>query len=822
MATQTETAQQGPNPQNPRHDTDNAVETMGLRCPDSSAHKTKDTSQDHASAPALNPSTLSQVSTQREMNPLGPDGRLSTASAAASLKHARAHELPSFPVVGIDTHISANTAANLAHANRKSPEWWKPERSPAAGRAALIAKDYKMPPLWQPEPSAAGSKAAVLAHKGSINVDRRMPELSVRGTSAANLAVQRQRAVPEADYGYAEHEDGGSSVAAPGAVPPSRRPRAKSTPEQPAIYPDAEISEKNALNAATVAHRPSTKTTSMPSDRFGSDAMEAARIQHARVSRDMYTATPPVSVEVEEKRRQDALRASAVSMARKMYDPKHPQTGQPPDVREQAMKYISIQEAAQKLAAERLAKIGFDEEAAYRSYYGYEKPARTRLSLRLGRRRASTSSELVDSDDEDELQSWKIRSQMSQFNQKLAEVDEKKRAQDRKQLLAAALRNVQAEMESLDKKVFEQTGYMSPSMVEERYARARAKAAAESEARMEDRGKVYVGHGKFMSQAEIDAIALAKVQPTLDEITEKTEKRRAEEEERRLELEEKKREQRIEKERAAEIKAEEKRFRREEKLAAKERSAAEKAAEKEMKSIEKEKTATEDESKPEESGRKAEEEHVATEAQYKEEQVEEAVVAASAPPPATMTEEVTAIEGVSGEGPHAVGVAGEPVTQTEAEEGSAEGAVPTSPPEPTSPPSESRGFKGLFNKFKRRSRLAPAPAASETPGFIGGAALRQPPTQSDQDATPSIPRSAEQQQPQVPPVSSGPDVGRSPSTQRPGTTSPGPAGVNDEERESRDGFDEELAPPPKLPAQEVQTGREESPKRDSRFREVGI
>jgi hypothetical protein len=51
----------------------------------------------------------------------------------------------------------------------------------------------------------------------------------------------------------------------------------------------------------------------------------------------------------------------------------------------------------------------------------------------------------------------------------------------------------------------------------------------------------------------------------LDEITEKTEKRRAEdekrraeEEERRLELEEKKRKDKVEKDRAAEIKAEEK------------------------------------------------------------------------------------------------------------------------------------------------------------------------------------------------------------------------------------------------------------------------
>jgi hypothetical protein len=71
---------------------------------------------------------------------------------------------------------------------------------------------------------------------------------------------------------------------------------------------------------------------------------------------------------------------------------------------------------------------------------------------------------------------------------------------------------------------------------------------------------VHIGGGKYIDQADIEAVALARVQPTLDEITEKTEKRRAEEEERRLDQEERKREERREKERAAELKAEEKRF----------------------------------------------------------------------------------------------------------------------------------------------------------------------------------------------------------------------------------------------------------------------
>ena len=110
----------------------------------------------------------------------------------------------------------------------------------------------------------------------------------------------------------------------------------------------------------------------------------------------------------------------------------------------------------------------------------------------------------------------------------------------------------------MDKKVYDETGKYSPAMLEDWDAKARARASANSEARMENHGKVHIGHGKFMDQSEIDAIAQARMQPTLDEINEKTEKRFAEEEERRLELAEERRQQQSEKERAAEIKAGEK------------------------------------------------------------------------------------------------------------------------------------------------------------------------------------------------------------------------------------------------------------------------
>ena len=512
---------------------------------------------------------------------------ITCSGAATSLRTAQAKDLPSFPIVGIDSRTSANAAANLANANFQSPEHPKvSSSSAAAGKAALLANNYKMAPLWQPEASAAGSKAALLAHRDGGKLNLWQPEPHADGHSAATIAMSKKGLGPQADWSNAEEGRKKALIAATGATSTSevRRKRAQSNPAPPPIYPDSHNSAKNALSAATISHSASvrakpqsTSTTNPDASRLGSEAMEAARIQHSKVSREMYTDRPPVALEVEEKRRQDALRASAISMAKKMYDVQqhhidqasgrtsraHASSGaiaahgQQPSVsseqnlKQEAMRYIGIQEAAQKLAAERLAKIAPDEASQFRSYYGYEKPTRNKLSIRRGRNRASSNPEAGDSDSDDETQSQRIRSQ-------IAQVDAKQREQDRRYLLEAAQRKVQLQMAGIDKKVFDETGKLSPAMMEQWDAKARARASANSEARMEHHGKVHIGHGKFMDQSEIDAIAQARMQPTLDEINEKTEKRLAEEEERRLELAEQKRQEQTEKERAAEIKAEEK------------------------------------------------------------------------------------------------------------------------------------------------------------------------------------------------------------------------------------------------------------------------
>ncbi|KAL9098532.1 MAG: hypothetical protein Q9187_009643, partial [Circinaria calcarea] len=188
---------------------------------------------------------------------------------------------------------------------------------------------------------------------------------------------------------------------------------------------------------------------------------------------------------------------------------------------------------------------------------------------------------------------------MSIFNDKLAQVDAKKRQKDRDSLLAAAQRNVAARMHGLDEKVFAETGKVSPAMASEWETKARARAEAESSARMANHGKVNIGGGKYMDQSEVEAIAAARVQPTLDEITEKAEVQRAKDEQLRQEAEERRRiaeeKAQNERERSNKTKDEWRRFKDEEKReqrAKKDGEKAKKAEEKRLRDEEKRKSKT--------------------------------------------------------------------------------------------------------------------------------------------------------------------------------------------------------------------------------------
>lgn len=440
----------------------------------------------------------------------------------------------------------------------------------------MLAKDYKMAPLWQPEASAAGSRAALLAAQGPGR-EWWQPTASKEGNAAATIAMRTQNLSPQLDYGYTETGKSNSLLAARRSVKGRKRADSTPVPVAPETYPDERRAGQNALAAAHSAD----------SNKLGSKAMEAARVHNIgkNVGPEFFGERPPIRMEVEEKKHQDALRASAVSMAKQMYANQsidddgnitvhnarsaarssQPAAAPEKDFKKEAMQYLTLQDAAQRLAAERLAKIDNQfEQAAFREYYGYPtQKGRSRLSMRgnnSNRRRAASANDgAADSDSDDEFRARRVRNQQSQLNNSVALIDARKQTDDRANLMAAAERKVQAQMEKMDKKVFDDTGKMSPAMMDDWDNKARARAMAASEVRMQHHGQVHVGGGKYLDQSEIDEIARKRIQPTLDDINERSEKQRAKDEEARLDEEERKREARVEKQRQAEVKAMEKR-----------------------------------------------------------------------------------------------------------------------------------------------------------------------------------------------------------------------------------------------------------------------
>ncbi|EME80420.1 uncharacterized protein MYCFIDRAFT_86890, partial [Pseudocercospora fijiensis CIRAD86] len=525
-------------------------------CPDPSVHKHQRNLSEQASTAALyvtRPASASHNEANvKDDNVLGPDGKLSSKSAAASLKHAKPQDLPSFP--------SHGTPAD------------------SAGKAAMLAKDYKMKELWQPEQSVAGSKAAVLAAGKGAKLDLWEAQATAAGQSAASLAFKNKGLSPQA-YGGNTPENKSKALQAAAMSAKASRARAASTPTlAPALYPDAHNAVPNALNAATVSHRNSAKVKSDHNGGWNDAANQAARIMNSHMDPQLFTEHP--GIQTDEDRRQAALKASAISMAKRMYenqnrdamlaDPEAPGAHHAgaraaarneaiahPDVKQEALAYLSLQDHAHKLAAERLAKIDKDMEASrFREHYGYEdKPKRlsSRLSMRsvgTGGRRGRAVSESAanasDSDD-DQAAARRIRKQMANLGSASKDVDEKRQREDRAKVLAAAEKRVSSRMHDMDQQVYRDTGKVSEAMMAEWEEKARVRAQQEREKKAETPGRTHIGGGKYMETADIEAIAAARLKGTLDEINATAEQRRArdaeiaaeKEEQERLKMEQK-------------------------------------------------------------------------------------------------------------------------------------------------------------------------------------------------------------------------------------------------------------------------------------------
>ncbi|KAI0914113.1 hypothetical protein F4823DRAFT_574629 [Ustulina deusta] len=496
------------------------------------------------------------------------------------LVYAKPEDLPSFPSIGLGAKGSAaSAAASLGWANKKSPEPWRPGASVSAWTAAIMAEDYKSAPAGDPMASSDGAKVALLAAQSATSHSAMKSPSIDDGVSAATLAVRSNRTNSSAKPAVLERHR--SLVAAKGAV--ARRERADSAPLPRESYPDEANAAANALSAATRAHRPAL--SSVPLE-------EAGAVPYTTMNKLMFTSRPPVKLEVDEQKRTDVLHASAVAMAKKMYNQQqkmiesqkaHADTAPRGNLEvsssisddPQPAQLTTLQDAAYKQAQARLAKIQQKNahESDLQDYYG-TKPLSRRFSLKPKLRKRSVSDGAVL---EDQRRSEQIRKQMTLFSNKLSEIDEQKRQQDQDLLLAAARRNVHERLKGMDAKIALETGMVPPPTLTQWELNARA--VAQSRALQNDsrqQGKVDIGAGIHMDQEDINAIAARRIQPILDEINAKAELEHARQMELRLEMERKREAQEVEKARQREVQDIQKKLKQQEKQEQRERKAEEK------------------------------------------------------------------------------------------------------------------------------------------------------------------------------------------------------------------------------------------------------
>lgn len=468
------------------------------------------------------------------------------------------------------TLSSAGAAASLAHAHQKSLGSWKPETPRTAEKAAVVAKDYRViRPSSAENLSPEVFKAAVLASRDSASPTQ-WPDSADDHFAEEKFSVIPRRQIQEKSG--VEIESGAVSAAS-GALSRSRR-RAESAPVKPAFRPEATY----ALSAAAaISHR--TGLGNPAKSEGPGRSMEAARIHNmAKTNVQLYTSTPPVELEVEERNRKDTLQAAAVSMAKDMYAIAQARTEEssfagpasstaqsryhsqrlspsqdpPSDDLMSSSKPTNLHEVAQKIVAEKMAQMQQNDDT-WGQYYGT--PTRSRLSMsRKLRRRSSSES---DASKFDKQKSMEIRNQMSFLQSCLHELNSQK-SRDRAELMEIARRNVNSAIHDMDEKSYARTGKLSPNVQREWEEKARERANAESEARLSIFGKIAIGGDKYVDDAEVKAIARARIQPTLDEISTQVEEQRAKEMEQRLDEKQRKRLQEIEQNREAEAKSEQK------------------------------------------------------------------------------------------------------------------------------------------------------------------------------------------------------------------------------------------------------------------------
>ncbi|KAF4120177.1 hypothetical protein GMORB2_3304 [Geosmithia morbida] len=481
----------------------------------------------------------------------------SVSNSGRRLTYADPRDLPSFPSSGLPSDgAAAGAAATLGwHSHSKSADMTKSDQLSSASAAAVLSRDARKSSTSTPSSESAGHQAALLAvgsassalkHQSSNSSSTR-DQHEGWGTSAATQAFHAIRSTPRSSNNLSPGNtaatqafntnrslsaqvsrasssisDADRSLAAAKGAMASARPRSTSTPTAGGSAKPASTHSRaysNALDGASIAHRSSVMSKASIED--------TGAVPVTTMTRNMFTSNPKVKLEIDEQKNTDRLRLSAIEMARKMYTLQQAQgndNGGDSGNSSQAPPYTNLQDAAYRQAQDRLAKLdnSYTRNRDMQEYYGNPKMPKRHFSV-SHRLRRKNSDDYVS----DRRESERIRQQMSMFSNKLTEVDETKRENDRDALLAAAQRNVKARLQDMDEKVFSETGMVSPSLSKDWGTKvhdaAKNRIVSSSD---QDKDRRDLGGGMFMDQEQIDAIAAMRMQPVLDDLNEKAEKER--------------------------------------------------------------------------------------------------------------------------------------------------------------------------------------------------------------------------------------------------------------------------------------------------------
>ncbi|OAA64517.1 hypothetical protein SPI_03164 [Niveomyces insectorum RCEF 264] len=376
-------------------------------------------------------------------------------------------------------------------------------------------------------PSLRAAKGAMQAAPGPTSSSD--PTMRRRTRAASNPAVYRHQ------KSYSSHY--------PEAVAARTTMTTTTTTTTTVTAAGTTAPSANALSAATLAHRgPGTALSAGDRRSYVSDA---GAVPYTMMNRQMYTSQPPVAPEVDEQKRNDTLHASAIAMAKRMYNPKA-QAGAavgPGVIGADAglgsgVQTTNLQALAYNLAQERLAKLQDEHQRnrdSYREHYvdpnlgpsspeAAESSRRFSIRDRLWRHRSSSDSEVAR---DRRLSMDTIHSQMLPPAERVSAADQQKQRQDRQNVLFAAQRNVRAQLDDIDRRIYAQTGKVHPSVLSSWENKAFAAAQARSNTRQglhPQSSQIDLGGGRLMSRSEVDRIAARRVQPFLDDINEKAER----------------------------------------------------------------------------------------------------------------------------------------------------------------------------------------------------------------------------------------------------------------------------------------------------------